>query len=250
MEDDVCSGAEAGAARAGAKAQGLEWNAGKRGAGRDRGKLRIACGRMATAMSEGARLWRVRKTLLEMLRDRNYIVRESDLNMTLEEFQQLFGEVPRRDELEVFATHSGNEDDSIIAFFPDEKPGVKTLNNYVQKMRDVEASRAILVLSQPLTAQARNSLSEVNQKYPMEQFVEQDLLVNITKHQLVPQHVVLSEDEKRELLRRYKVYESQLPRIQTNDPVARYYGLRRGNVVRILRPSETAGKYVTYRVCV
>jgi DNA-directed RNA polymerase I, II, and III subunit RPABC1 len=127
---------------------------------------------------------------------------------------------------------------------------VKTLNNYVQKMRDVEASRAILVLSQPLTAQARNSLSEVNQKYPMEQFVEQDLLVNITKHQLVPQHVVLSEDEKRELLRRYKVYESQLPRIQTNDPVARYYGLRRGNVVRILRPSETAGKYVTYRVCV
>lgn len=199
---------------------------------------------------EAARLWRVRKTLLEMLRDRGYIVRQRDLDMSREEFVHEFGEHPRRDELEVLASHTENEDDSIIAFFPEEKPGVKTLNTYVQRMRDNEANRAILVLSQPLTAQARNSLSEVNQKYPMEQFLEQDLLVNITKHELVPQHNVLDENEKKELLRRYKVKETQLPRIQTNDPVARYYGLRRGNVVRIIRPSETAGKYVTYRVCV
>lgn len=66
----------------------------------------------------------------------------------------------------------------------------------------------------------------------------------------MPQHVPLDQDEKNYLLERYQLKPSQLPRIQFSDPVARYFGLRKDDVVKVIRPSETAGRYVTYRLCV
>ena len=86
--------------------------------------------------------------------------------------------------------------------------------------------------------------------FKMEYFRDSELLVDITEHRLVPKHELLSEQEKKELLMRYRLKASQLPRIQCTDPVARYYGLKMGNVVKITRNSETAGRYITYRIVI
>ena len=84
----------------------------------------------------------------------------------------------------------------------------------------------------------------------IEPFSQEELLINVTKHELVPKHQILKESEKLDLLKKYRVKDSQLPKIQCEDPVSRYFGAKRGDIVRIVRPSETAGRYVTYRVAV
>jgi DNA-directed RNA polymerase I, II, and III subunit RPABC1 len=116
-------------------------------------------------------------------------------------------------------------------------------------MREENVANAILVLRVDITPFAKQAVQEMSDSFRIEHFKEAELLVDITEHTLVPDHQVLTPNEKQELLKRYRLKETQLPRIQLNDPVARYYGLRRGQVVKITRPSETAGRYVTYRIC-
>ena len=101
-----------------------------------------------------------------------------------------------------------------------------------------------------ITPSAKQAIIEVQSHFIIEFFEEKELLVNITEHELVPKHIVMNETERQALLKRYRVKESQLPKIQVTDPVARYFGLSRGQVVKIIRTSETAGKYITYRLAV
>jgi len=200
------------------------------------------------------RLWRVRKTINEMLNDRGYIVTQEDLKMTFDQFKEKFVDSTfSRDKLTMWANKKDDPtgSDQIFVFFCDEPNlGVKTLRGYSEKMEQQKITRGIIVVQVGMTSFAKTILSALAPRLIIEQFQESELLVNITEHVLVPQHTLLSDSDKSALLKRYKLKPTQLPRIQSTDPIARYYGLSKSQVVKIIRPSETAGKYVTYRLVV
>ena len=204
--------------------------------------------------AETYRLWRIRKTVMQMCHDRGYLVTQDELDQTLEQFKEQFGDRPSerrpsRADLSILVAHNDDPTDQMFVFFPeDPKVGIKIIKQYCQRMQEENISRAIIVVQQGMTPSAKQGMMDMAPKYILEQFMEAELMINITEHELVPEHVVMTAEEKKELLQRYKLKEHQLPRIQQSDPVARYFGLKRGQVVKIVRPSETAGRYVTYRL--
>ncbi|KAK4166043.1 RNA polymerase [Cladorrhinum sp. PSN259] len=222
---------------------------------------------------ETTRLWRAWRTIHEMVQDRGYELAEEEIKISLDEFRSKFCNSdgsPDRARMQFSARPS----ESMIKKFtppptasnPDPAPecgtiwvefcpekgsiGINVMKKFVEHCAANNFKAGILVTSVALSSQARKVMTVTSQYTLIECFLEEDLLVNITHHELVPLHILLSRDEKNALLKRYRLKETQLPRILSKDPIARYLGLKRGQVVKIVRTSETAGRYASYRLCV
>ncbi|KAI4243945.1 MAG: hypothetical protein L6R40_003155 [Gallowayella cf. fulva] len=203
-----------------------------------------------------------------MCADRGYELSEEEVRISLDEFREKFADVnggPDRKKMNFSARPTStmltkytplptrdapSATPAIgtiwVEFSTDSAIGIKQMRAFAQHIDEHKFHTGIMITQGPITSAALKIISAVKD-HIIETFQETDLLVNITHHELVPKHVLLSEEEKRKLLTRYRLKENQLPRIQCNDPMARYLGLRRGQVVKIIRKSETAGRYASYR---
>ena len=86
----------------------------------------------------------------------------------------------------------------------------------------------IMVTNDKLSGRALEVFKAVKPAAKIDCFVGNDLVVSITHYELVPRHILLSQDEKFAFLKRYNFKESELPLIKPNDPIARYLGVRPG----------------------
>ncbi|RVW96269.1 DNA-directed RNA polymerases II and IV subunit 5A [Vitis vinifera] len=164
---------------------------------------------MSASEEEISRLFRIRKTVMQMLKDRGYFVGDFEINMTKHQFVSKFGENMKREDLVINKAKRTDSSDQIYVFFPEEqKVGVKTMKTYTNRMKSENVFRAILVVQQNLTPFARTCINEISTKFHLEVFQEAELLVNIKEHVLVPEHQVLTSEEKKTLLERYTVKEN------------------------------------------
>jgi DNA-directed RNA polymerase subunit H len=72
----------------------------------------------------------------------------------------------------------------------------------------------------------------------------------ILDHELVPKHILLTKEERKQLLEQLKIRPERLPWIKASDPVAKLIGAKPGDIVKIIRKSPTAGETVAYRFVV
>lgn len=82
----------------------------------------------------------------------------------------------------------------------------------------------------------------------------ENISFNVLKHDLVPEHHLLSEEEAETVLSKMKITRDQLPKIRKSDTGVRVlenvYGhpIEEGRVIKIVRKSETAQEFVAYRL--
>lgn len=163
---------------------------------------------------------KVIQTIIEMLHDRGYDVQES--------INPIIGK---------------KRDGTIKVYFVDlTKIGIKNINEIIEDMETNDVEKGIIVCSGVLSSFGKQLLTEHKN---VQLFHEDELSFNITHHELVPQHMIVSKDETKQILRKYNIKEKQIPRILQTDPVARYHGGCPGDLFKIRRSNA-----IIYRLCV
>ena len=70
------------------------------------------------------------------------------------------------------------------------------------------------------------------------------------QHELVPKHSLLKADEAKDVLASFHIHAYQLPYIRSSDPAARAVGAKPGDIIKVIRKSQTAGESDFYRYVV
>lgn len=108
------------------------------------------------------------------------------------------------------------------------------------------------ILTTPTISQL-NSIDKILQKKKgmLQYFQLNELQFNPTKHQLVPPHRKLNNDETTEIMNKYLIKNKlQMPIILRTDVIAKWLGLKQGEIVEITRYNENSGKSYYYRCCI
>ncbi|XP_020235987.1 DNA-directed RNA polymerase V subunit 5A [Cajanus cajan] len=196
---------------------------------------------------ESHRYYLSRKTTLEMLRDRGYSVSPQDIDLSLSEFRNIYGPSPDTDRLRLSLPHASNPSKRVLVIFCGtgvvKVSDVRNISGQIVNRETLTG--LILIVQNNITSQALKAVNSFS--FKVEIFQITDLLVNITKHVLKPKHQVLTDRQKKNLLKKYNIEEKQLPRMLQTDAIARYYGLEKGQVVKVTYSGEITQMHVTYR---
>ena len=103
----------------------------------------------------------------------------------------------------------------------------------------------ILVIEEP----SKRVFKQVIEDYTnTNTFFFQEFMEDIPSKNIIPQHILLTEEERNELLVNFK--NNNLKKIFTTDMMSRYFNAKVNDVFRIERLNITSGKGVDYRVVV
>lgn len=95
-----------------------------------------------------------------------------------------------------------------------------------------------------------NKIVEYVAKHRAQIFREHFFLQDIISYRDQPKFELLSPSEMEMVKKEYNITDYTAEKMSRFDPVARYFGLKKGDIIRIIRPSPTSGEAIAYRIVI
>ena len=189
------------------------------------------------------------KTVIELCRDRNYIISDEYLNINFETFKYLY----LNKQTDIYCTDNSVINKKIyIKFVNTNKIKPNNIREFISNITKDYLSGDNNELLIILKNKPNNSILKIQKE---KEYKHAEILwlgrlqFNITKHNLVPKHIEMKKDELDSFLQKYNILNIyQLPHICKDDAIVKYYNFKVGTVLKIIRPSQTAANHTFYRV--
>jgi DNA-directed RNA polymerase I, II, and III subunit RPABC1 len=184
-----------------------------------------------------------KKTIVEMLNDRQFLVPDSIRNLSIENFKELYNSR----KYDILVKHrSENRKLYVTYIFGDIRSASlkELITNIKVNIFDNEDQHKIIFIfiTKPVV-----SIIKIINEYKYQYFSINKLQFNITKHILVSKHELLSEADHNALLAKYNIKANQLPCILSTDPIIKYYDYPKGGICKISRISKSSIDTIFYR---
>ena len=195
--------------------------------------------------SEIYKIWKSWISVKEMLFDRGY--GNIDDYWTCDIFMQnysMFEDI--RTKLELLYSR----DEEYVRVIWISNVDIADIKNIYSTMKK-EAVNHYIIVCVKITKAAQTAIRDLKSlRCYVEVFTEDELQYNRTRHNLVPQHILLTKDERDAVLKKWNITKNQVPEIKYSDPISRYFGASIWDMFKIVRESDNIdGSYsVTYRI--
>lgn len=159
-------------------------------------------------------------------------------------------------EININEVYYKNKDECIYFFILKEnKIQKKDIIEYIDNIYKNNKIKKYSILFLLFDKQILLYKNEISEKYniDIEIFLINNLPINVSKHELQPEFILLNQNEKNDLLEKYN--KENLPQIKIYDPMNMYYNGKIGDVYKIIRNSmvgrnRTSGQGIYYRIVV
>ena len=199
------------------------------------------------------KLYKSRKIILDILRYRGFNT-DDHMDFTTNNIQSMYS----NKQMDILLVHPETGEKVFVKYHLNRKLGPKIIYEIVDDLYDMDE---ILSDNDSLIIISKDKVNDTHIKLLTELYDKDKKFVNIfsideyqynvLENELVPTHIILSDEEKEEHMKKYNMKSDyEYAEISRFDPAALAIGIRPSQVCEIIRKSPTSINSKYWRICV